>query len=822
MSAASHVLRRRLPARPHARLRRGLRLRGPARARRASRAPGALVAVPLGAQTVIGVVLELRDDDRARGTRPAAARRPATCPPIPADLLGARAPRRASYYLTSFAAALALVCPPTGALKIVRQYELTDAGRAAAGGRREPARRAGRPPAPERPPRRRTPSATGARAGCASPTACTSSASRRRAARCARGPETPARLGPRQRAALELVEEAGALDERELRAASGLSAAGPAPAARAGGAGRGRPAPARTRRPARPAPPRADRRRRRRRRRGAGRPPAGLRHALATSPTCCDEQRRALHSILCEAQPGDEVLLHGVTGSGKTEVYLQAAQATLEARPLGAAPGARDRAHRPDRGARARRFAGEHGRRAALGPLGRRAAARLRRRRARRGAHRGRARARRCSRRSSDLGLIVVDEEHDTSYKQESEPAYDARTVARWRAAADRRRRRARLGHARAWRASRACPCTPTCARRVDGSQPPRLEIVDMRDHHGVFSPQLAEALDRGRRRRREGHPVPQPPRLRLVPRLRPLRPHLGVSALRRDADAVRQPHACAAAPAATREPAPAACPACGSSDLVRHGLRHRAPRARGAAAAARAWSCCASTRTWPAPTRRLRARPGQLRRARPQGPGRHADDRQGPSLPGRHARGRGQRRPHAALPGLPRRGAHLRPAGAGRRPQRPRRRGRPRHRADARARRPGPSPWPRPGKDERFYAEELERRRELGYPPASACSSASRSRRAREEQVDAAGRFTAERLHGRAAAHGEQVLGPGPLWRERGRHACRVVVKTTRNRENSRRAARLAGALTATATPAAACGWCRTSSRSGCEAAAA
>ena len=23
-------------------------------------------------------------------------------------------------------------------------------------------------------------------------------------------------------------------------------------------------------------------------------------------------------------------------------------------------------------------------------------------------------------------------------------------------------------------------------------------------------------------------------------------------------------------------------------------------------------------------------------------------------------------------------------------------------------------------------------------------------------------------------------MLGPGPLWRERGRHACRVVIKTT------------------------------------------
>jgi primosomal protein N' (replication factor Y) len=80
-------------------------------------------------------------------------------------------------------------------------------------------------------------------------------------------------------------------------------------------------------------------------------------------------------------------------------------------------------------------------------------------------------------------------------------------------------------------------------------------------------------------------------------------------------------------------------------------------------------------------------------------------------------------------------------------------------------------------GDHEAFYAEELERRRELGYPPAGTLVALELSG-VSEDKVAVAGRFTAERLTARLSGDA-RVLGPGPLWRERGRHTCRVVVKT-------------------------------------------
>ena len=43
------------------------------------------------------------------------------------------------------------------------------------------------------------------------------------------------------------------------------------------------------------------------------------------------------------------------------------------------------------------------------------------------------ARGRRCSLPSSDLRLVIIDESHDASYKQEEAPGYHAKTVAELR-----------------------------------------------------------------------------------------------------------------------------------------------------------------------------------------------------------------------------------------------------------------------------------------------------------------------------------------------------------------------------------------------------
>ncbi len=727
--------------------------------------PGALVAVPLGAQTVIGVVLELRASTAHQG-RVLSLRDVLHVPAIPAELLDV-ARRVEEHYLTSFSAALALVCPPTGALKVVRQYELTEGGHAAAeagesrlfelaGLRLKSGRLT---PAAERY-RRKGWLRVAYRVhvvGVTPP-----------GRRLRRGDGTPARLGARQRAALALVDEAGELEERELRAASGLSAAGlrrllddQALVVKEVGddTGASVAAPGTSVDVSGPAAAQAGRLR--------------ACATLSDVPDLLDEQRRALHAILCEARPGDEVLLHGVTGSGKTEVYLQAAQAALEA-------GRSVLLLVPEIGltgqtvARVkRRFAGEQ---VAVLHSGLSAGERLV---AYGAVARGEVRIVVGARSAVfaplvDLGLIVVDEEHDTSYKQESEPAYDARTIARWRAAATGAV--VVLGSATPSVESYArVPLHADLRRRVDGSQPPTLEIVDMRQHHGVFSPPLAEALsatvDAGEKailflNRRGfaaylvcdhcGHAW-ECPRCDVTLTL------FGSRTLRC--------RTCGHA-----EPAPAACPECGSSDLARRGF---------------------GTERLEREVRLLLPGVDLLRLdsdvagsyARLQGVLDHFADPGPKVLVGTQMIAKGHHFPDVTLVGVvnadltlhfPDFRAEERTFAlliqVGGRSGRGDRTGRVIVQTlDPEAR---PIALAAAGREEEFYAEELERRRELGYPPAGFLVGLDLSGTSREK-VEVAGRFTAERLAARLEETA-QVLGPGPLWRERGRHACRLVVKTT------------------------------------------
>jgi primosomal protein N' (replication factor Y) len=175
----------------------------------------------------------------------------------------------------------------------------------------------------------------------------------------------------------------------------------------------------------------------RRRARRAERPSPAARDALAGEPEpdeLTPEQEQAVARIVAALDAGGgHVLLAGPTGSGKTEVYLQACAATLS-RGRGAIVLVPEIALAPQTVGRFRARFGDtvailH---SALGEAERRDE----RERIAGGAARVVVGARSAVfAPMPDVGLIVVDEEHDAAYKQESDPRYDARTVSAKRAA---------------------------------------------------------------------------------------------------------------------------------------------------------------------------------------------------------------------------------------------------------------------------------------------------------------------------------------------------------------------------------------------------
>ncbi|MFN8151918.1 MAG: primosomal protein N' [Solirubrobacterales bacterium] len=265
-----------------------------------------------------------------------------------------------------------------------------------------------------------------------------------------------------------------------------------------------------------------------------------------------------------------EWLLHGVTGSGKTEVYLAAIEAALErgrsaillVPEIGLTPqtlgrvasrlgdtvavlhsalseGERFDEWRRLRSGEARVCVGP--RSAVFAPL-------------------------------ADLGLIVVDEEHDSSYKQEGDPRYDARAVAARRAA-------------EAGAVLLAGSATPrpesweTMERlslpdRVDGRPLPPVELLDMRESSprgGPLHPVARDALAA----------LSDGAKAIVMVNRRGYSPHLSCAAC---GEAVSCPscdvslvlhmasgmlgcHHCG-----HTEPPPRECPSCGSVSIVRHG----------------------------------------------------------------------------------------------------------------------------------------------------------------------------------------------------------------------------------------------------------
>jgi len=222
----------------------------------------------------------------------------------------------------------------------------------------------------------------------------------------------------------------------------------------------------------------------------------GARESLAGEAepaTLSPSQRETVARIVgaIDAGAGANFLLYGATGSGKTEVYLQACTAVLE-RGLGAIVLVPEIALTPQA---VGRFRARFGEAVALLHSG---LTEAERRDERSRIARGEARIVVGARSAifapvRGLGLVCVDEEHDPSYKQESDPRYDARTVAAKRASLENAV--AVFGSATPRPESWATLERLVLGGRIVGKLPP-VRVVDLRREAGYpLSAPLLEAL---------------------------------------------------------------------------------------------------------------------------------------------------------------------------------------------------------------------------------------------------------------------------------------------------------------------------------------
>ena len=289
----------------------------------------------------------------------------------------------------------------------------------------------------------------------------------------------------------------------------------------------------------------------------------------AGPPPLIPEQQAILDDLLLALgeRRTAQRLLHGVTGSGKTEIYLRATAAALE-QGRGAIVLVPEIALTPQI---VGRFIERFGDTVAVMHSRLGAGERYdewRRLRA------GEARV--CVGPRSAvfapierLGLLVLDEEHDASYKHEGDPRYDARDIAA---------RRARdcgalllLGSATPRPESYRDVPRLRLPTRVDGRPLPTVSVLDMcGESHGLH-PQTVSALSEVRRERRKAIVLLNRRGWSNFLSCRSCGtvwscPHCDVALVLHRAEGLIACHHCG-----HREPVPASC-ACGSSTVARHG----------------------------------------------------------------------------------------------------------------------------------------------------------------------------------------------------------------------------------------------------------
>jgi primosomal protein N' (replication factor Y) len=281
-----------------------------------------------------------------------------------------------------------------------------------------------------------------------------------------------------------------------------------------------------------------------------------------------ESQERALERVEhLLASGGGNVLLAGATGSGKTEVYIRAC-ATAVAAGRGAIVLVPEIALTPQT---LGRFRARFGDRVALLHSG---LSEAERRDERERITAGEASVVVGARSAvfaplPSLGVICVDEEHDASYKQESDPRYDARTVAAKRAALE--------GAVAIFGSATPRPESWHALERLElggriAAPMPTVRVVDLRQETGypLSAPLLAEL---GQIAERGGKGILLLNRRGLAPAL-----HCRACgatrrcsncdvALTLHGDGSLRCHHCGA-----RETAGETCPACGSPELARIG----------------------------------------------------------------------------------------------------------------------------------------------------------------------------------------------------------------------------------------------------------